>query len=511
MQKVTIYFIFLILGNLGIAQQTHYNVTAGNGNGLRLWNNDAYKIHMGKGTEYAYGPVTDYSIKTNMNGTPGRGWTWGIYGQVPVAGLNNAGDFRIAGVFTADGINLYNDEEGNNVGSLIAYNDGIALNAIADNLDIRSGHNLSIVASETSFRSDYVSFTGNEFGINVSDNLYFTAEEIDLKGAVKMNDRITLDNGGMVSTMGYTGDETDFIFKSNAEDFHIEGEEYLNIDAGSELNLRSELTSLYGTSETSIGSKDQTYISSSEQVKVWSKVIDLTATEALEIDSDLTHFSGNVGIGTSSPAEKLHINGSVRGHIGTGAIRVQTSSGYLDLGALNANWAHIYTDRPKVIFNKDVYTTSNAFSSYNNDLILKTKGTERLRINDDTGNVGIGTTSPQNKLSVNGTIWAKEVKVSLTDAADWVFEEDYKLRPLKEVAHFIQENKHLPEIPSAEEFRKNDLNVSEMTNKLLQKIEELTLYTIAQEEQIEEQHKKLEEMESLKARLAKLETLLLNN
>lgn len=78
----------------------------------------------------------------------------------------------------------------------------------------------------------------------------------------------------------------------------------------------------------------------------------------------------NFGIGTTDPKEKLHVNGSVRGHIGTGALRVQTSTGYIDVGAQNSSWAHIYTDRPKIIFNKDIYTLTNAFSSYNNDLIL---------------------------------------------------------------------------------------------------------------------------------------------
>ncbi|WP_010182382.1 hypothetical protein [Aquimarina agarilytica] len=122
------------------------------------------------------------------------------------------------------------------------------------------------------------------------------------------------------------------------------------------------------------------------------------------------------------------------------------------------------------------------------------------------GKVGIGTRNPQNKLSVNGTIWAKEVKVSLTDAADWVFEADYKLQPLAEVEAFIKRNKHLPEMPSADEFRANDMKVSEMTNKLLQKIEELTLYTIEQEKEIQAEK---DNNKALEARLAKLEVLLL--
>ena len=79
-----------------------------------------------------------------------------------------------------------------------------------------------------------------------------------------------------------------------------------------------------------------------------------------------------------------------------------TNHGTIEIGPMNSSWGHIYTDRPKIIFNKDVYTITNAFSSYNNDLIFKTEGNERMRINDDTGNVGIGTTNPVSKLQVNG-------------------------------------------------------------------------------------------------------------
>ena len=100
--------------------------------------------------------------------------------------------------------------------------------------------------------------------------------------------------------------------------------------------------------------------------------------------------------------------------------------------------------------------------------------------------------NPQNTLSVNGSIWAKEIKVSFTEGADWVFEDDYNLRPIEEVERFVKENKHLPEIPSADEFRKNDLNVAEMHNKLLQKIEELTLYVIELNKQNKVQQAEIE-------------------
>ncbi len=79
----------------------YYNVSPGNGYGLRFWGDDSYKIHMGIGTEYSYGPVTDYAIKQNMNSTAGRGWVWGLIGQTPIAALGNNGNMRIRGQFMA--------------------------------------------------------------------------------------------------------------------------------------------------------------------------------------------------------------------------------------------------------------------------------------------------------------------------------------------------------------------------------------------------------------------------
>lgn len=100
-------------------------------------------------------------------------------------------------------------------------------------------------------------------------------------------------------------------------------------------------------------------------------------------------------------------------------------------------------------------------------------------------NVGIDTTIPDQKLTVKSKIHAKEVIVDLNvPVADYVFKPNYKLMPLPQVEQFVKKNSHLCEIPSATEITKNGLSMGEMQNKLLQKEEELTLYIIELQKQI---------------------------
>lgn len=126
-------------------------------------------------------------------------------------------------------------------------------------------------------------------------------------------------------------------------------------------------------------------------------------------------------------------------------------------------------------------------------VVLFTHATVRLAINKE-GNVGIGTSSPQNKLDVAGTIRATEVKVE-AGWADFVFDKDYKLPTLLEVENLINKHKHLPDIPSEKEVKENGVSLGEMQAKLLQKIEELTLYVIDLKKENEEQEKKITELQ----------------
>lgn len=112
------------------------------------------------------------------------------------------------------------------------------------------------------------------------------------------------------------------------------------------------------------------------------------------------------------------------------------------------------------------------------------------------------------KLFVEGGILTEKVKVALRSSANWadyVFAKDYKLMPLKEVETFVNANKHLPGIDSAEELAKNGIDVAEMQSKQMEKIEELTLYIIDQDKKIDAQSKAIEknskEIEELKAQI----------
>ncbi len=202
--------------------------------------------------------------------------------------------------------------------------------------------------------------------------------------------------------------------------------------------------------------------------------------------SGVSFFNGgNVGIGTGTPNDKLDVNGVIRyGSSGNNSIgRLSYGTNVITLEASSTN-------------------TSIRLREKNSSGILGTG----LILNSE-GNVGIGTILPDYKLDVIGTIRAREIKVDL-NGADFVFENSYKLMPLNELEEFVREQKHLPEILPAKEMEKNGTELGEMNTRLLQKIEELTLYVIDQNKKLERQNIRIEQQDKeLKVMKEELEKL----
>jgi len=210
----------------------------------------------------------------------------------------------------------------------------------------------------------------------------------------------------------------------------------------------------------------------------------------------LIHQTGYVGIGTISPGYSLDVVGNIKTRLAASA----NATGII-IGNNGSEQAMIQFNasdnsaRFKMQVN-GVNTSTERLSFYAGPL-GGVASNEALSIAGN-GNIKIGTssTNPSDELlTVFGVIHAKEVKVDLTGFADFVFDKNYKLMPLNQVEQYVNANSHLPEIPSAAEVSKNGMNMGDMQNKLLQKVEELTLYVIEQQKQIAKQSKQINDLQ----------------
>jgi len=189
--------------------------------------------------------------------------------------------------------------------------------------------------------------------------------------------------------------------------------------------------------------------------------------------------NGNTGIGTISPVEKLDVEGAVQA---VNHVRVKPEPGHAHHGGiLNLKGAGSYSGWDVGAYYDNISFVSHAaggrrvmWLNKNGKLVIGEWGTVDWSPNDY-------------KLIVKDGILTEKVKIAVENSSDWadyVFEEDYDLKSLEEVAEFVKENKHLPNVPSADEVVEGGIDVAKMDAKLLEKIEELTLYIIELDEKI---------------------------
>lgn len=211
--------------------------------------------------------------------------------------------------------------------------------------------------------------------------------------------------------------------------------------------------------------------------------------------------AGNLGIGVTTPGARLDVNGGVK--VGN----TISSPGYADHfivrsdGGTAFEGGQIFTNSEKSSSKGIKVSASFSGSSpqlHIGEVNLGSPNTfTRNYLHLKNGNVGIGTTSPgKYKLAVEGVIGAREVVVTSDSWADFVFDDDYDLMPLRAVERYVEQHRHLPGLPSEADVLEDGVALGTMQATLLQKIEELTLYVIALKKENETLKERVDAMDA---------------
>jgi hypothetical protein len=361
--------------------------------------------------------------------------------------------------------------------------------------------------------------SGNDRVIQGNDITYAPGGKITLKGGasavggsiiLKPGDGMNGD-GNVIIDLGYSSSRVGIGTTSPADKLDVNG-----------------TVRMTGFKLTTGATNGYVLTSNSSGVGTWQ-------SQWLKNGSDI-YYSGEVGIGTPTPQYKLHVEGQtytqynvnnayalVVSNDGGDGCGLDVKAGY-GMGEINGIIARFRNSQEcGVVTIKENAATSiemssstdyalNIYNKSGNGLGLDvwagygydTTGIiARFRTTTDTcmiirenGNVGIGTADPGNyKLAVNGHIRTKEITVE-TDWSDFVFADNYQLMPLDKLEQHIKKERSLPGIPKENEVVENGVNIGEMQAKLLEKVEELTLYVIELKKENEYLKRRIDALEN---------------
>lgn len=223
---------------------------------------------------------------------------------------------------------------------------------------------------------------------------------------------------------------------------------------------------------------------------------------------------GNVGIGTSAPTVKFEVTGQtkINGALTVGGSISATGNSMMQSGTFklvsnNVVRFGLFNDFWNTSSRKIFLAPAKADGSdweYGTELVLDGDGSMMKSVLTNSVKAfsvyNLGITKDVFRVMGDGKVYATEVNVMLASAfPDYVFASDYDLMSLNDLEQFITTNKHLPGVPSANEVANNgsSINLGEMQTILLEKVEELTLYTIDQQKQIDAQKELLQKQQEL--------------
>lgn len=393
----------------------------------------------------------------------------GINTTDPKAALDVYGDviFRTVSLTAADGITYDLDINGTK-SSYYRIEGPTADFTIAGMLAGEDGRMITLFN-----RSGFILQLNNEDGLAAPTDQIVTGTNADL----------TIGNKGIV-TLQYDATEGKWIVKSSSKGGGTGGTSYWDLSGGN----------LFNNSGTNVGIGTNTPVSkltllTGINTAGWTHISQYNGVDSIIVGEGIGGVSAAIGTSTNHTF-RLNSAGLGRIHIyPTGDVVVGSNTsgsfGKFTVETPNNSYGISHISTGGNIIATNIGGTSAGIGTFSNtNMRIFCNSASRIFIAAATGNVGIGTDNPTYKLSVLGNIRSTEVVVE-TGWADYVFDPAYSLLPLTEVERFIGQHRHLPNIPSAIEIQKSGLPLGDTQKKMMEKIEELTLYLIQQQKEIE--------------------------